>query len=44
MQVVRRTSVWGGGAIYSNANLTLSDSLFFDNQVPPHVSQSPQPF
>lgn len=35
---MRRVSVWGGGAIYSHANLTLSNCAFYGNQVPPNVS------
>lgn len=37
-QAVRNVPIWGGGAIYSNANLTVSRSSFYDNQVLSQVS------
>ena len=39
-QAVRRLPVWGGGAIYSHANLTVSQTAFYDNQVPSQVRSS----
>lgn len=40
MQAIRNLYTWGGGAIYSRANLTLANSAFYYNQVQPIVRSS----